>query len=100
MASVLLSGPVGGGVGGDGGATGGGLDHTAHSEPSSAVPISTPTLGGAFRGRVAGAIGAGGACACTGTVHHTVHHTVHQVPVHSWFGNWTIEKREKDSVIE
>ena len=52
-------------VGGDGGATGGGGNDTADSKPSSAVPISTPTLGGAFRGRVAGAVGAGGACACT-----------------------------------
>ena len=50
-----------GGVGGDGGATGGGVDHTAHSKPSSAVTISTAALSGALRAGVAGPVGGGGA---------------------------------------
>ena len=36
--------PYVGGVGGDGRATGGAVDHTAHSEPSGAVTISTSAL--------------------------------------------------------
>ena len=50
-----------GGVGGDGRATGGGVDHTADTEPSSAVPISTAALSGALRAGVAGPVGGGGA---------------------------------------
>jgi len=38
-----------GGVGGDGGATGSGVDHTADSEPSSTVAVSTSALSRAFR---------------------------------------------------
>ena len=53
-----------GGVGGDGGATGGGVDHTADTEPSSAVPISTAALSGALRAGVAGPVGGGGARPC------------------------------------
>ena len=50
-----------GGVGGDGRATGGGVDHTADTEPSSAVTISTAALSGALRAGVAGPVGGGGA---------------------------------------
>ena len=49
-------------VGGDGGATGGGVDHTADTEPSSAVTISTAALSGALRAGVAGPVRGGGAC--------------------------------------
>ena len=42
-----------GGVGGDGSATGGGGYHTAYSEPSSAVSVSTTTFSGTFRAGVA-----------------------------------------------
>ena len=53
-----------GGVGGDGRATGGGVDHTAHSEPSGAVTVSTASLSRALRAGVAGPVGGGGAGAC------------------------------------
>jgi len=49
-----------GGVVGDAGSTGAGVDHTADSESSGTVSISTSSLGRALRAGVAGAIGGGG----------------------------------------
>ena len=50
-----------GGVGGDGRATGGGVDHTAHSEPSGAVTVSTSSFSRTLRAGIAGPVGGGGA---------------------------------------
>ena len=49
-----------GGVGGDGRATGGAVDHTAHSEPSGTVTVSTASLSRALGAGVAGPVGGGG----------------------------------------
>ena len=54
-----------GGVGGDGRATGGAVDHTAHSEPSGTVTVSTASLSRALGAGVAGPVGRRGACSCT-----------------------------------
>ena len=57
VAAGVVRVPDVGGVGGDGGTTGGAVDHTADTEASSTVTISTASLGRALRAGVAGAVG-------------------------------------------
>ena len=52
------------GVGGDGGPTGTAVYDTAHSEPRSAVTISSAALRRTLGGGVAGTVGGGGAGSC------------------------------------